>query len=62
MSRSWSETPLEDACPCGKAECGLVDSALIDPECLEHPMRRAKTMRRMHQEADCPARSRVVFK
>lgn len=54
ISRSWSDTRLEDACPCPKAACGFVDTAQVDPECPEHPMRRAKTIRRGHDAKDCP--------
>ena len=46
--------PMED-CPCGKAACGLVDEALIDPACTQHPVARCKTIRVSHWHEDCPA-------
>lgn len=57
FGRSWTGTPLEDICPCGKAPCGLVDEALVDEECLQHPFSRTKTIRQMHQAENCPAPS-----
>lgn len=57
IGRSWLGHPLEDDCPCGKAACGLVDSDLIDPDCPQHALTAAKTMRQMHTPADCPGAS-----
>ena len=37
IGRSF-DTHMEDVCPCGQAPCGLVDSALIDAECIQHPV------------------------
>lgn len=51
--RSWSDTRLEDGCPCPKAPCGLVVGSTIDPECDQHPWTRGKTMRQMHKAEDC---------
>lgn len=52
--RSWSGTRLEDACPCPKEPCGLVDIARTVPECLEHPLNRVKTFRQGHYPQHCP--------
>lgn len=54
LGRSWLTHELEDDCPCGKAACGLVDSEQIDPECPQHALGAAKTMRQMHNEDECP--------
>lgn len=54
VGRSWSGTRLEDACPCPKEPCGLVDTSKTDPSCPEHPEVRAKTIRRSHPATECP--------
>jgi hypothetical protein len=54
VGRSFSDTRLEDSCPCPKAACGLVISDRIDGACTEHPWQRGKTMRQGHLPADCP--------
>lgn len=54
--RSWTSTFLEDACPCPKEPCGLVCPADADPDCLEHPFTRMKSMRQGHSEENCPGR------
>lgn len=54
IGRSWVGTTLEDACPCPKAPCGLVDSDNVSPECDQHPMSAAKTIRQSHTPEDCP--------
>lgn len=54
VGRSFTGTMMEDVCPCGKAPCGLVDSALVDQECIQHPNRYAKTIRQMHDAGECP--------
>jgi hypothetical protein len=56
VGRSWSDTHLEDECPCPKVACGLVDEGRTDPTCSQHPVGRAKTMRQRHFPIDCPAR------
>jgi hypothetical protein len=55
IGRSFTGTMMEDACPCGKASCGLVDSTLIDAECIQHPWKEGRTIRQMHNAKDCPA-------
>jgi len=55
IGRSFLGYALEDACPCVKAPCGLVDS--IDPTCTEHRPELAKTMRQIHDASACPALS-----
>ncbi len=55
FGRSWTGHELEDACPCGKAPCGLVDSEKIDPACPQHALDAAKTIRQTHSATDCPA-------
>lgn len=54
IGRSWTGHTLEDACPCGKAPCGLVDMTLVDPDCDQHPWSRTKSIRQSHRPADCP--------
>jgi hypothetical protein len=54
VGRSFSDTRLEDSCPCPKAPCGLVISDRIDGSCTEHPWQRGKAMRQGHLPADCP--------
>lgn len=45
---------LEESCPCPKAPCGLVVMNEWDPECLQHPPERVKTIRSSHAPEDCP--------
>lgn len=52
IGRSWSGHPLEDACPCVKASCGLVEKE--DPSCDQHGMKAAKTIRQQHFAGQCP--------
>lgn len=52
--RSWAGTTLEDACPCGKAPCGLVDSDLVSETCPEHFVGATKTIRQLHYVDKCP--------
>lgn len=54
IGRSWTTHPIEDECPCGKAPCGLVDDKLISPDCDQHTLGAAKTMRQMHPADACP--------
>jgi hypothetical protein len=54
LGRSFSDTRLEDGCPCPKAPCGLVISDRIVRECTEHPWQRGKTFRQGHEPKDCP--------
>ncbi len=54
IGRSWTGHELEDGCPCGKAPCGLVDSAKIDPACPQHAIDAAKTTRQAHPATECP--------
>lgn len=54
IGRSFTGTRIEDACPCEKAPCGLVDTTGIDPECTQHPWQRGNTIRQQHQPEDCP--------
>ncbi|MGW4695188.1 hypothetical protein ACWEO1_22730 [Kitasatospora cineracea] len=53
--RSWAGTPIEDACPCPQAPCGLVDSATVDQACGQHAAHRAQTRRQAHPADQCPA-------
>ena len=52
ISRHWGRD--ECPCKCGRAECGMVDYDRIDPECIQHPMERGKTIRASHLSVDCP--------
>jgi hypothetical protein len=55
--RSWSGTPLEDACPCPKKPCGLVAYNEADPDCVQHGRNHpAKTMRQGHTPDRCKPR------
>lgn len=56
IGRSWpgEGTPMEDDCPCPKAECGLVADTNVHPDCDQHPFHRAKTLRQMHPAGQCP--------
>jgi hypothetical protein len=45
---------IEAACPCPKAECGLVVQESVDPACREHSWSAAKTMRQSHPADRCP--------
>ena len=62
MGRSWPGmgNPLERDCPCPKEPCGLVDQEKANPDCMEHPMRRRKTMRQGHPAGECPGRPPVL--
>lgn len=53
VGRAFDNTLIEDNCPCGKAPCGLVDTTLIDPECIHHPWTSGKTIRQAHQPEYC---------
>lgn len=55
IGRSWTGHHLEDACPCGKAPCGLVDTMQINEDCDQHTWSAAKSIRQMHRADDCPA-------
>jgi hypothetical protein len=54
IGRSWQGTRLEDDCPCPKAPCGLVIMDQQDPECPQHALTEAKTIRQTHRVEDCP--------
>ncbi len=54
IGRSWVGHELEDACPCGKAPCGLVDSNLIVDHCSQHAIDAAQTIRQNHGANECP--------
>lgn len=52
--RSWVGHPLEDACPCPKEACGLVNMSNVDEDCEQHGMGATKTIRQSHFGDDCP--------
>jgi hypothetical protein len=54
IGRSWFGTSRENDCPCGKAPCGLVDATAIHPDCDQHHIENARTMRQIHAAKDCP--------
>jgi len=60
IGRQWVGHDIEDTCPCGKAPCGLVDGNRVDPECTQHPIERAKTLRQVHHADACPAEGGVA--
>lgn len=53
VGRSFTGHDIEDTCPCPKAPCGLVAS--IRGDCPQHSPAAAKTIRRSHHAAACPA-------
>jgi hypothetical protein len=53
VGRTWSDNRLEQLCPCPLERCGLVALDKTHPECEEHTT-RARTMRQIHEAADCP--------
>lgn len=54
VGRSWGGPgPLEEACPCPKTDCGLVDWQKADSGCSEHAWSRAKSMRVGHHADSC---------
>jgi hypothetical protein len=55
VGRAWISHAIEDACPCPKAPCGLVDQQNTNPDCQHHPVGRGKTIRQGHSAAECPA-------
>ena len=52
--RSWTGHALEDACPCPKEPCGLVNTGTVLDECEQHNPLRAKSSRQGHPASDCP--------
>lgn len=56
VSRSWKGMghPLENECPCFQEPCGYVSLDNVDPECTQHGILGAKTIRDSHYEKDCP--------
>jgi hypothetical protein len=52
IGRSWVSHYIEDECPCDKAPCGLAISG--HPDCPEHSLGAAKTLRQGHRSDDCP--------
>lgn len=49
---------IEDECPCPVEPCGLVAHHKIDPDCPQHAMSAAKTIRSNHLAKDCPGEKR----
>lgn len=60
LGRFWSGHPLEDACPCPQAACGLVSTDTIDPACDQHALNAARTMRKVHDATACTHRHVVT--
>lgn len=54
VGRSFTGHPIEDSCPCPKAECGLVPIAQASAECDQHGFYTGKTIRQGHPAANCP--------
>lgn len=54
VGRNWTGHVTEDACPCPKQPCGLVDTEDTSPDCTQHPFGRSKTMRQGHPADACP--------
>jgi len=59
IGRSFSDTRLEDFCPCPKEACGLVNTDNVSPDCDQHPFEKAKTIRQSHKDKDCPNNIRL---
>ncbi|MFV2094863.1 hypothetical protein ACFHW1_05140 [Micromonospora sp. LOL_014] len=55
IGRAFAGNQVEQACACKLAQCGLVDTSDVDPDCEHHPAERRKTMRQMHRASACPA-------
>jgi hypothetical protein len=55
VGQAWSGTEIEDACPCPKAPCGLIDVADTSAKCHEHPIKWGKSIRQGHEPGECPA-------
>lgn len=45
---------LEEECPCPVEACGLVAYENIDPNCPQHSIEAAQTIRSSHPAKDCP--------
>lgn len=54
FGRGWASDPFIEKCGCGKAACGLVDGDKVSPDCEQHGLRTAKTIRSWHDADDCP--------
>lgn len=52
--RAWTGHEVEDACPCPQEACGLVSTP--DPDCPEHALVAAKSIRQSHTAENCPAK------
>lgn len=59
--RAWNGHEIEDACPCPKELCGLVNVRTVDQECPQHAWKAAKSTRQGHRSKDCPARIALRF-
>lgn len=57
IGRSWTGHPLEDACPCAKAPCGLVIQGQALDTCPEHALGAFKSIRQGHPSDRCPGES-----
>jgi hypothetical protein len=57
IGRSWPgmEQYLEKECPCPTEPCGHVQRSKVDPDCPQHGLRQAKTIRSSHSPEACPA-------
>lgn len=53
IGRSFIGNDMEKDCPCGKANCGLVDSDEVDNDCSQHSLKAAKTLRQLHDSSSC---------
>lgn len=52
VGRSWTGHSIEDDCPCPSQPCGLVT---INPDCPQHSLMAAKTIRQSHTPQKCSA-------
>lgn len=56
IGRSWPgmRPEMEEGCPCPKEPCGLVNVSKVVPDCPQHSLNAAKTIRQGHRPEDCP--------
>lgn len=55
IGRSFTDTRLEDVCPCPKEPCGLVAFSKALESCeYGHHWASARTIRQGHSAAKCP--------
>lgn len=51
---SSGQETIEDRCSCRTEPCGLISETGLDPNCPQHSMMAARTMRSGHRADACP--------